>query len=312
MSLEIHHFTFGFVTPVAACLVSVIGCFLGLRCAAKARTGGSGIGWLCAAAIAIGGTGVWGTYFIAMLGFSIADTQVRYSVPLTLAGAFVAIGAVGIGLGVVSTRRSGALRLLLGGALTGGGVVALHFTGMMALHTTAEIHCRPVLVAASAAIAVAAATLALWCARWVDGWALTTGAAVILGVAVTGMHYAGMAAITARASAAGHADALGGVRLVDLVTPLLVVVGLTLAELLLNVGMDSPDEPPSMAEHTVVPRQVPVLTAAQRANAEMTQPIRVGLIGQKSIRGQMTGSAVFAAQRANGPNLLNEVLRPRP
>ena len=60
-------------------------------------------------------------------------------------------------------------------------MVAMHYIGMRGVHVSGELHYRPVLVAASAVLAVGAATLALWFAVSVQGWAPITGAAALIG-----------------------------------------------------------------------------------------------------------------------------------
>ena len=75
----------------------------------------------------------------------------------------------------------------------------MHYTGMEGIRVSAQIHYSPVLVAASALIAIAACTVALWFAVSVRGWVQVTGAAAVMAVAVCGMHYTGMARHVGRA-----------------------------------------------------------------------------------------------------------------
>ena len=73
---------------------------------AHASRGASRIRWLLGAAVSIGGTGIWVMHFIAMMGFEVQGTQIRYDVPLTVASAVVAIVVVGTGLFLVSYGRA--------------------------------------------------------------------------------------------------------------------------------------------------------------------------------------------------------------
>jgi NO-binding membrane sensor protein with MHYT domain len=82
------------------------------------------------------------------------------------------------------------------GVLTGGGVLAMHYTGMLGMHVAGEIRYDVTLVIASAVIAVVASTVALWFTVSVRAWMPISGAAAIMAVAVCGMHYTGMAAMT--------------------------------------------------------------------------------------------------------------------
>jgi NO-binding membrane sensor protein with MHYT domain len=300
MYLQIHQFSLGLTTPVIAYLVSVIGSFLGLRCAALARGARRKVGWLAAAAVAIGGTGIWGMHFIAMLGFGIQGAPIKYTIPLTVLSAVVAVAVVGIGICTVNLKRRGVPRLLFGGVITGGGVAAMHYTGMMAMDTNAEIHYRPLLVVASVVIGVVASTVALWFTLWVDGWATTAAAAVIMGVAVTGMHYTGMASMTARATSALSRMPGGGVKIIDLVTPLTVVVGLTIAELLLNVDMGE-DRDEVRPAHPAEPGRDPAPAPAAAGPHARTE-----VIARDSVFGsQLRPATAPAARPVGGPNLLN-------
>lgn len=240
--LHINHFTYGPLTPVLAYLMSVIGSLLGLQCAARARGGGSRVGWLCAAAVALGGTGIWVMHFIAMLGFSINDgVAVRFDIPLTLLSAVVAIVVVGIGMFAIGLpREPTVLALVAGGTITGLGVAAMHYTGMAAMHTDAHINYNTKFVALSVVIAIVASVVALWFTLRVRGLPATIGAALIMGVAVTGMHYTGMAAMSAHplqdpATPSGT-DAL------ELLTPLIVIVSLVTTVLLMGVATTETEE----------------------------------------------------------------------
>jgi NO-binding membrane sensor protein with MHYT domain len=203
--MEIHHFTFGALTPGLAYIMSCAGSLLGLLCTTRAQvlTGRSRIQWLMAGALAIGGTGVWVMHFIGMLGFSVSSTSIRYDVPLTLLSAVIAIVAAGIGLYIAGARGVSAGRLLLGGLLTGLGVAGMHYTGMAAMNMNAVISYDPAVVVISIGIAILAATVALWGALHLRGTRATVGGALIMGVAVSAMHYTGMFAMHVDGLAAG-------------------------------------------------------------------------------------------------------------
>lgn len=195
--LEIHHFSYGWVTPVLAYIMSVTGSLLGLRCTARARSGDGRNGWLISAAVAIGGTGIWVMHFVAMLGFSIHGAVIRYNVPLTLLSVVISITVVWGGLFIVAREPFGKLSLFAGGAVTGLGVGAMHYSGMYAMRSDAMIGYDATIVTLSMVIAVVAATVALWFTLVITGIWATIGAALIMGVAVCGMHYTGMASMSA-------------------------------------------------------------------------------------------------------------------
>jgi len=233
--VHLEHFSNGWVTPALAYFMSFIGSVLGLRCAAHARAAKSPAGWLVAAAVALGGAGIWVMHFTAMLGFAIDGVDIRYDVPLTLFSAAIAVVVVLIGLAIVVRGHREVIALPLGGAITGFGVAAMHYLGMAAMNTGAAMEYDAGLVALSIAIAVVAATAAFWFMVHVRGWANTVGAAVIMGLAVCGMHYTGMMAMSAH-----HGDHQGtpeGLAPVDLLTPLITTVALVVVGLVVLVGV---------------------------------------------------------------------------
>ncbi|MEC3953903.1 MHYT domain-containing protein [Nocardia sp. CDC153] len=244
--LEIHHFSYGWITPVLAYIMSVIGSLLGLRCTARARNGDGRSGWLISAAIAIGGTGIWVMHFVAMLGFSIHGAVIRYNVPQTLLSALISVTVVWIGLYVVAREPFGKLSLFAGGAVTGLGVGAMHYSGMYAMKSDASIGYNPTIVTLSMVIAVVAATVALWFTLVIKGIYATIGAALIMGVAVCGMHYTGMASMSAHR--VDNAVPPHGAGAMELLAPLMITVSMVTLVLLIHVGLTEVDERSMMPE----------------------------------------------------------------
>ncbi|KAF0846788.1 MHYT domain-containing protein [Nocardia caishijiensis] len=235
--LDVHHFSYGWITPVLAYFMSFVGCLLGLQCAARARNSEEGrAGWLIGAAVAIGGTGIWVMHFIAMLGFSIRGAEIRYDVLLTLFSAVTAMVVVGIGLFMVSRPHTTFARLVAGGTVTGLGVGTMHYTGMYAMNTNADIGYEPRIVAVSIVIAVVASVVALWFTLRVKGFLARVGAAMIMGVAVCGMHYTGMAAMHADATHHGHAPPAGA-HAFELLGPLIGIVSMVTMFVLISVSL---------------------------------------------------------------------------
>lgn len=238
----VNHFTHGPLTPVLAYVMSCIGSMLGLRLTAQAHAsrGGSRMRWLVGAAISIGGTGIWVMHFIAMMGFDVTGTQIRYDVPLTAASAVVAIVVVGTGLFLVSYGGGRLLALLGGGLLTGLGVASMHYLGMYAMNMSAHVSYKREIVALSVLIAVVAATVALWFTLRVKKPIWITAAALVMGVAVSGMHYTGMLAMVVT-PAGEHDAAVHGADALDFLVPLMTVISLITLTMLLMVIL-SPSE----------------------------------------------------------------------
>jgi NO-binding membrane sensor protein with MHYT domain len=225
----VHNFSYGLLTPALAYLMSFLGAFLGLRCTSRARasTGATRIRWLLLAAVSIGSTGIWVMHFIAMLGFTVPGETIRYNVPVTLLSMLIAVAFVLIGLLIVGLSRGTTMRpLVLGGVITGLGVGAMHYSGMAAMRMPARMSYNPQLFALSIVIAIVAATAALWATLRLSGFWSAFGAAAIMGVAVSGMHYTGMAAMRVYPPS-GPSMGMGGADAAAFLLPLIVGVSVT-------------------------------------------------------------------------------------
>ncbi|MEU1385507.1 MULTISPECIES: MHYT domain-containing protein [unclassified Nonomuraea] len=238
----VNHFTHGPLTPLLAYLMSCLGSMLGLRLTAQAHAsrGASRVRWLIGAAISIGGTGIWVMHFVGMMGFAVEGTQIKYDVPLTVASAAVAIVVVGTGLFLVSYGRGRALALLGGGLLTGLGVASMHYLGMYAMNMSAHVSYDRTIVAGSVVIAVVAATAALWFTLRVKKPVWITGAAMVMGVAVSGMHYTGMYAM--RVTVDAEPGMVTGADALDFLVPLMTVISLITLTMLLMVILAPSEE----------------------------------------------------------------------
>ncbi len=159
--------------------------------------------WLATAAIAMGG-GIWSMHFIAMLAF-LMPMAVSFGVGLTFLSLIIAIGVTGAGFYIIGTRRATMLQLALAGLFMGTGIVGMHYTGMAAMHVGAELSYDPLYVGLSVFIAIAASITALWLSfRNSANWQRVL-AAIIMGFAISGMHYTGMAAASFTTHAGSHA-----------------------------------------------------------------------------------------------------------
>ena len=172
--------------------------------------------WLAAGAVTMG-VGVWSMHFIGMLALRL-PVRVHYDVGITLASMAPAVLAGAIMLHVISQARTSSASLILGGALMGAGIGVMHYTGMAAMRMDAVMRYDPVLFVVSVVVAVVLAITALYtkfaAARRHDSahrrqWWIELGAALVMGCAVAGMHYTGMAALyvfPGRGSAPAAAD----------------------------------------------------------------------------------------------------------
>ena len=243
MNHDVHHFDMGLWLLVLAYVVSVTGSVVGLactRCGAAEPDGRERLRWLAMASIAIGGVGIWLMHFIAMLGFAIPNGVVRYHLGWTVASAVIAITAVFIGL-VTIGRSVNILRLLAGGVITGSAVALMHYTGMWAMQIQGAITYDRTLVAVSVGIAIVAATAALWFTLVLESTVMRFAAGLVMGVAVTGMHYTGMAAI--RVAVDQSAPAPQGLEVFSFLFPVFVI-GLLALVAPITAVMLAPDRTP--------------------------------------------------------------------
>jgi NO-binding membrane sensor protein with MHYT domain/nitrogen-specific signal transduction histidine kinase len=157
--------------------------------------------WTAASGVAMGG-GIWAMHFIAILAL-LLPVPVAYDVPTTLGSLALSITVTGVAFAIVCGGTYSVRRLAIGGLIMGLGVAGMHYTGMDAMRLPAMITYDPFLFLASVAIAVVAATAALWIAVRVTGFAWRLAAALVMGLAVASMHFTGMAAtcFSGRASA---------------------------------------------------------------------------------------------------------------
>ena len=190
---------------------------------AKRMRGGDGHGttawaWWTGGSVALG-TGIWSMHFVGMLAFSI-PVAIGYTPFLTAVSWCAAVGASAVALGVASQPSLGWTRLSIGSAVMGLGIFAMHYTGMAAIDIAPPIAWNPMLVVLSLVIAVVASASALQIFFWLrkaaggKGLAYQLLAAVAMGLAISGMHYTGMAAASfASGSVCSSAGALGGAAL---------------------------------------------------------------------------------------------------
>ncbi len=154
--------------------------------------------WLAAGAFSMG-VGIWTMHFIGMLAFSM-PMEYSYDVPITVVSFLVGVAASAFAIYAASRESNSFAKIGLSGLLLGGGVASMHYTGMAAMEMQAVITYDTTLLVLSIVIAIVAACAALWIMfTLVDNRSrhlgkLKLGAGMIMGVAICGMHYTGMAA----------------------------------------------------------------------------------------------------------------------
>lgn len=216
-------------------VVSVLGSFTALQLAVAipaAHEAGQRWRAIFAAGAAMGGGAIWAMHFIAMIACEM-EIPVSYDIGLTALSAVIAIASCMAGLAIASAGVFGWCKLVVAGLFMGLGVTGMHYTGMAAMLMPAALHYDMNLVVASAVIAVVASIAALWLAFNLRGWVQMFGSALVMGVAVCGMHYTGMAAASFVPDGTGAvAGGLSGANLglgIFVVTTILLAVVLSIS-----------------------------------------------------------------------------------
>ena len=194
--------TYGMYDPTLvglSLLVAIFSSWMGLQVTGQASAHPSH------RAIALGtgslalGAGVWAMHFIGMLAFDLC-TPVHYDHWTTLLSALPSIGASWVALSLISRPELRLSHLLVGGVLVGAGIGAMHYAGMDGMRMRLSLHYDPFTFAVSILVAVILATLALSVRHGLSRFQSVSESrrlllsACVMGCAIAGMHYTGMAA----------------------------------------------------------------------------------------------------------------------
>ncbi len=217
-------------------VIAVFASFVTLGLARRVRMASGGLGrtwWVIGSMVM--GTGIWATHFVGMQAFELPIT-LGYRGLITLLSWIAAVLASAIALAVAARPDYRWPQFLSASLAMGGGICAMHYLGMLAIDLTMPIVWNWGLVTASALIAVLASATALNLFRVLQSlsgrllWLYQTLAALVMGIAICGMHYTGMAAAHfAQGSICLSADALGGPELTTIIvitTAMLLIAAL--------------------------------------------------------------------------------------
>jgi len=231
----------------ASILVASFASYVTLDLAKRVRTKDRGVAlsWWIGGSIAMG-TGIWSMHFVGMLAFSL-PIALGYTKFLTFLSWIAAVAVSAIALAVASSGSLSVRRLAAGSLAMGAGICCMHYIGMAALDMAPGIVWSKTLVAASAGIAVTASAAALLIFFWLRkvssrrGLIYQATAALVMGLAISGMHYTGMAAASfPDGTVCLSANALGGQSLGTLVVLASVtLLAMTLFTSILDARMQS-------------------------------------------------------------------------
>jgi PAS domain S-box-containing protein len=179
--------------------IAIFASYAALDLAGRVTVARSGIrlAWLSGGAIAMG-FGIWAMHFKGMLAFRL-PVPVKYHWPTVLASLLVAMLASAVALYVASRQKISPGKALTASVIIGGGIAGMHYIGMAAMRLPAVTQYSPFLVTCSILLAILFSLIALLMAfglREETRWSVPRrlGSATVMGVAVSAMHYTGMAA----------------------------------------------------------------------------------------------------------------------
>src|SRR5688572_14784327 len=187
---------------VTSIIVASLASYVALDLAARvmaARGIRTAASWLVGGALSMG-IGIWSMHFIGMLAFEL-PIRMSYDIPITLLSLLIAVAVSGFALYAVNYGTPNLRRLLAAGVLMGLGIASMHYSGMAAMQLQPSIHYDSLLFSASILIAIGASIAALWITFQLRTETTTLSAikkkcasALVMGAAIAGMHYTGMAA----------------------------------------------------------------------------------------------------------------------
>lgn len=187
---------------VLSYLVAVFASYIALDMTGRLRDPGnttsSTLFWLIGGSIAMG-AGIWTMHFVGMLSFSVPMMTMHYEIFWTALSLLVAIVASSFALYLLKTKVINVMHLAIGGIILGLAIASMHYLGMEAMKMNMEIHYLPGIFSLSILIAIAASEAALWLALKSNQVKLKYRSrlkiisAAIMGLAICGMHYTGMA-----------------------------------------------------------------------------------------------------------------------
>jgi PAS domain S-box-containing protein len=187
---------------VLSVAVAIIGSYVAIEIAQRVRlaSGGRRVVWISAGALAMG-FAIWSMHFVAMLALHL-PAPVWYDATLVSASIVAAVAGSAIAFIIFSRNKPSSWVLALASLFMGFAIASMHYTGMAGLRTNGHIFYDPLIVAASVAVAIVVSFAALAVTRSLisgdeprsSATLKKVGASALMGLAISGMHYTGMAA----------------------------------------------------------------------------------------------------------------------
>ncbi|MDP9202410.1 MAG: ATP-binding protein [Gemmatimonadota bacterium] len=193
-------YSFGLV--VLSVVVATIGAYVAVEIAQRVRAAEGRrrrILWTCGGALALG-LGIWSMHFVGMLALHL-PVLVWYDALLIFVSVVAAVGGCTIAFLIFNRATVSWWLLALASVFMGSAIAGMHYTGMAGIRMSGHVIYDPLIVAASVGVAITVSFAALALTRNLietgtepGAWIKKAGASLLMGFAVAGMHYTGMAA----------------------------------------------------------------------------------------------------------------------
>jgi PAS domain S-box-containing protein len=182
-------------------LIATIGAYVAIEIAQRVRAAvrRRRLFWVYGGAVAMA-LGIWSMHFVGMLALRL-PIPVWYDAPIvTVSYVAAALGCV-IAFAIFNRAVVGSGLLVLASIVMGFAIAGMHYTGMAAMRMNSHVLYDPVIFAASIGVAIIGSFAALALTRNLlatssqpRAWLKKAGASLLMGGAIAGMHYTGMAA----------------------------------------------------------------------------------------------------------------------
>jgi PAS domain S-box-containing protein len=193
--------SYGLNLVVLSVLIATIGAYVAIEIALRVRAAvrRRRLFWVYGGALAMG-LGIWSMHFVGMLALHL-PIPVWYDAPLVFLSFVAAVAGCAVAFAIFNLSAVRSSLLVLASIFMGLAIAGMHYTGMAAMRMSSHVMYNPVIFAASIAVAITVSFAALALTRNLlettaepRAWIKKAGASLLMGSAVAGMHYTGMAA----------------------------------------------------------------------------------------------------------------------
>ncbi|MEA2765937.1 MAG: hypothetical protein QOK07_2341, partial [Gemmatimonadaceae bacterium] len=193
--------TYNYNLVVLSVLIATIGAYVAIEIAQRVRAAvrRRRLFWVYGGALAMG-LGIWSMHFVGMLALHL-PIPVWYDAPIGFLSFVAAVVGCMIAFAIFNRATVGSGLLGLASIFMGFAIAGMHYTGMAAMRMNSHVLYDPLMFAASVGVAIVVSFAALALTRNLlatssepGAWVKKSGASLLMGLAVAGMHYTGMAA----------------------------------------------------------------------------------------------------------------------